>query len=73
MILTVDAEDAKLPKTSPVWTEIDYLERHGNAGHLDYATYRRRGLPLGSGAIESVIRRVINLRMKGNGSIPKKG
>ena len=66
MILTVDAEDAKLPKTSPVWTEIDYLERHGNAGHLGYATYRRRGLPLGSGAIESVIRRVINLRMKGN-------
>jgi hypothetical protein len=66
MILTVDAEDAKLPKTAPVWTEIDSLERHGNAGHLDYATYQRRGLPLGSGAIESVIRRVINLRMKGN-------
>jgi hypothetical protein len=61
-----EAEDAKLPGTSPVWTEIDYLERHGAAGHLDYATYRRHGLPLGSGAIESVIRRVINLRMKGN-------
>jgi hypothetical protein len=27
--------------------------------------FRRRHLPLGSGAIESVIRRVINLRMKG--------
>jgi hypothetical protein len=66
MSLTLDAEAAKLPKTSPVWTEIDYLERHGNAGHLEYATYRRRGLPLGSGAIESAIRRVINLRMKGN-------
>lgn len=66
MSLTVDAEDAKLPKTSAVWTEIDYLERHGEADHLDYRTYRRRGLPLGSGAIESTIRRVINLRMKGN-------
>ena len=33
---------------------------------MDYATYRRRGLPLGSGAIESAIRRVINLRLKGN-------
>lgn len=66
MSLTVDAEEAQLPKTSPVWTEIDYLERHGSAGHLDYARYRRRGLPLGSGAIESAIRRVINLRMKGN-------
>jgi len=64
--LTVAAEAAQLPKTSSMWTEIDYLERHGAAGHLDYATYRRRGLPLGSGAIESAIRRVINLRMKGN-------
>lgn len=64
--LTATAKLAGLPKTAPVWTEIDYLERHGAAGHLDYATYRRRGLPLGSGAIESTIRRVINLRMKGN-------
>jgi hypothetical protein len=66
MSRTVDAEDAKLPKTSPIWTEISYLERHGEAGHLEYARHRRRGLPLGSGAIESAIRRVINLRMKGN-------
>ncbi len=50
-----------------VWTPIQYLERHGEAGHMDYARYRRRGLPLGSGAIESAIRRVINLRLKGNG------
>ena len=67
MRLTVDAEDAKSADTSSVWTAIDYLERHGEEGHLDYATYRRRGLPLGSGAIESTIRRVVNLRMKGNG------
>ena len=33
---------------------------------MDYAKYRRRKLPTGSGAIESAIRRVINLRMKGN-------
>ena len=66
MSLTANAELGNLPKTSPVWTEIAYLERHGEAGHLNYATYRRRGLPLGSGAIESTIRRVINLRMKGN-------
>jgi hypothetical protein len=49
-----------------VWTDINYLERHGKAGHLDYAKFRRRKLPVGSGAIESAIRRVINLRMKGN-------
>jgi hypothetical protein len=55
-----------LDETAPVWTDIDYLQRHGDAGHLDYAKFRRRRLPVGSGAIESAIRRVINLRLKGN-------
>jgi hypothetical protein len=55
-----------LPEDHEVWTKIGYLERHGLAGHLAYAKFRRRGLPLGSGAVESAIRRVINLRMKGN-------
>jgi len=55
-----------LPNDHALWTEVSYLERHGEAGHLDYARCRRRGLPLGSGAIESAIRRVINLRLKGN-------
>jgi hypothetical protein len=60
------AGEADVPEDSPLWTEIAYVDRHGEEGHLEYATYRRRGLPLGSGAIESAIRRVINLRMKGN-------
>jgi hypothetical protein len=60
------ATAAKLPADAAVWTEIAYLGRHGEEGHLAYATYRRRGLPMGSGAIESAIRRVINLRLKGN-------
>lgn len=55
-----------LDETAEVWTELRFLERHGEAGHLDYAKFRRRKLPVGSGAIESAIRRVINLRMKGN-------
>jgi hypothetical protein len=55
-----------LPEDSSVLTNIEYLDCHGKEGHLDYATYRRRGLPSGSGAIESAIRRVINLRLKGN-------
>jgi hypothetical protein len=57
---------AGLGDETPVWTEISFLARHGRAGHMDYAKFRRRRLPLGSGAIESAIRRVINLRMKGN-------
>jgi len=55
-----------VPTNQALWTELSYVERHGEAGHLDYARFRRRGVPLGSGAIESAIRRVINLRLKGN-------
>jgi hypothetical protein len=47
-------------------TEISYLRRHGEAGRLSYVAFRRAGLPCGSGAIESSIRRVINLRLKSN-------
>lgn len=57
---------AELQDESTVNTEINYLERHGEAGHMDYAIFRRRKLPVGSGAIESAVRRVINLRLKGN-------
>jgi hypothetical protein len=61
------AEQAHVATDSSLWTEIAYLANHGVEGHLDYAEYERKGLPLGSGAIESAIRRVNNLRLKGNG------
>jgi hypothetical protein len=54
------------PKNSDIWTEIRYLNSHGQEGHLNYATFRRRGIPCGSGAVESAIRRVINQRLKSN-------
>jgi hypothetical protein len=57
----MDAENEK------VRTEIAYLSKHGEAGRLAYPTFRKLGVPLGSGAIESGIRRVINLRLKNNG------
>ena len=57
----MDAENEKAR------TEIAYLRKHGEAGRLQYPTFRQGGLPLGSGAIESGIRRVINLRLKNNG------
>src|SRR5260370_15363413 len=50
-----------------------YLTKHGEAGHLDYKRLRRRGLPQGSGAIESAIRRGINLRLKGPGLVWQEG
>jgi hypothetical protein len=48
-------------------TAVAYLDKHLEAGHLDYDEMQRRGLPIGSGAIESAIRRVVNQRLKGNG------
>lgn len=45
-------------------TERKYFEH--NAPYMLYAKLKHRGLPCGSGMVESVIRRVINLRMKGN-------
>jgi hypothetical protein len=54
------------PEESDVWREIEYLRKHGEAGRLKYPTFRGLGLPLGSGSIESGIRRVINMRLKGN-------
>jgi hypothetical protein len=53
------------PMDSAVWVEIEYLDKH--EPHLRYDWFRYRGCPLGSGAVESAIRRVINLRLKGNG------
>jgi hypothetical protein len=53
------------PFDSGVWVEIEFLDKH--EAHLRYDWFRYRGRPLGSGAVESAIRRVINLRLKGNG------
>jgi hypothetical protein len=55
------------PNDSAMWREIRYLTKHSDVGRLRYARFRRRSVPIGSGAIESTIRRVINLRLKGNG------
>lgn len=60
-ILQLDPDNAKAA------TEITYLRKHGEAGRLSYPHFRELGIPLGSGAIESGIRRVINLRLKSNG------
>lgn len=54
------------PSDSAVWVEIEYLDKH--EAHLRYDWFGYRGRPLGSGAVESAIRRVINLRLKGNGT-----
>ena len=45
--------------------ERDYLLRNAKAGRLNYGLARQLQLPIGSGIIESTVRRVLNLRMKG--------
>ena len=60
-----------VPAEHAVWTEIAYIEKHGTAGRLSYPHFKGLGLPLGSGAIESSIRRVINLRLKSNSTFWK--
>ena len=65
VIEELEALAAGQPEGAAVWREIGYLIRHSGAGRLRYDCFRCRGVPLGSGAIESTIRRVLNLRLKG--------
>lgn len=51
----------------------DYLLHAYREGHLNYAKVSDHKLPISSGAIESLIRQVINLRMKGNSKFWLKG
>ena len=47
-------------------TEVDYFVKHGREHQrMEYSRMKELGLPLGSGAIESAMRRVVNLRLKG--------
>lgn len=61
----VEREVLKLLKGKPQSrkTERDYWSR--NRERLRYDRLREAGYPLGSGAVESAVRRVVNLRMKG--------
>jgi hypothetical protein len=43
----------------------DYFAR--NAARMQYAAFVASSVPIGSGAIQSAIRRVVNMRMKSNG------
>jgi hypothetical protein len=47
-----------------VETEYHYFRSHQNKGRLDYKRFKEEKLPLGSGVVESLIRQVLNLRLK---------
>ena len=65
VVATLRALAQGQPEEAEVWVEIAFLEKH--EPHMRYDWLKYRGRPLGSGAIESAMRRVINLRLKGNG------
>ena len=52
-------------KGSLLRTSGNYLLKHWRCGRLNYGGARSRKFPIGSGVIESTIRRVVNLRLKG--------
>jgi len=65
---TIVAEIKKLARgrrAKAVQSHINYFER--NAARMQYRSFRVRKLPIGSGVVESAIRRVINLRLKSPG------
>ena len=45
--------------------ERESFKRNGGKGRMDNARVAALKLPIGSGALESAIRRVVNLRLKG--------
>jgi len=48
-------------------SKLQYLIDHKE--HLNYAELEEKGLALGSGEVESAMRRVVNQRLKGNGTL----
>lgn len=55
------------PAEESAGTEVAYWTR--NRDRLQYAAFRKLRVPIGSGAVESAVRRVINMRLKGPGII----
>lgn len=59
-------EELKIGRRSPaVEKALDYFRERKES--MRYATFRARGLPIGTGVVESAIRRIVNLRLKGPG------
>jgi hypothetical protein len=47
--------------------QINYFHKRLSKGLFDYKKISQLNLPIGSGAVESLIRQAVNLRLKGNG------
>jgi hypothetical protein len=63
MAALIEAIGAK--SNADLCRELDYFQT--NSGAINYRRFKKLKLPIGSGVIESTIRRVVNLRLKGAG------
>ena len=52
-------------RAKTVKSHVDYFAK--NVHRMQYARFRAENIPLGSGAVESAVRRIINLRLKSPG------
>ena len=59
----LQALDQRHDPDEVIRTAIHYFQTH--AARMQYETFRAAGLPIGSGSIESGVRRIVNLRLKG--------
>jgi hypothetical protein len=68
-----DKDEASMKRKRGKKAALKKLEEYfGDGSRMRYAEFRKTGVPIGSGSIESAIRRVVNLRIKSPGTFWKR-